>query len=212
MRSSWILVLCIVGALMNGSCSSAEDGRNTQVNSSPPETASNSSVASNPSNANTSLMANGNAVVAPQTADANAVGAATSDSLQPAQLKDRLEKMKQADSNSGPTISAAEIAMKNSRPAPDNSTFATYLTDAGYEIRTFKNNPQILKVEKKVESNGSQSLKIFLRNGNVVQLPGSAIPILSTASAASIASAAGLAAIPVKVPETASTGAKKAVN
>jgi hypothetical protein len=107
---------------------------------------------------------------------------------------------------------AAALAIKNARPAPDNSTFATYLTDAGYEIRTFKNNSVILKVEKKIENNGDQSLKVFLRNGKVVQLPGNAISPLSNASADAIASAAGVSPAAPKSTAPGSTGAKKAGN
>ena len=211
MRSSLILVLGLVGTLMIGACSQPGETSNAQVNSPAPVAASNTSGSSNPANANTGVIANGGSVVAAQAADANVASTASSDTLSP-QVKDRLEKMRHADTNPGAEINAAELAMKNARPAPDNSTFTTYLTDAGYEIRIFKNSPQILKVEKKIENNGSQSLKVFLRNGNLIQLPGNAVPVLSNASAASIASAAGLTAPPVKAAETSSTGAKKAVN
>jgi hypothetical protein len=119
--------------------------------------------------------------------------------------------MRQSETNPA-GIDAAQLAIKNARPAPEDSTFSTYLTDAGYEIRTFKSNRQILKVEKKVENTGKSSLKVFLRDGKVVQLPGTAIPVLSTASAASIATAAGVAPLPTKAADAASTGAKKAAN
>ncbi|MEP7149755.1 MAG: hypothetical protein ABI857_12825, partial [Acidobacteriota bacterium] len=104
------------------------------------------------------------------------------------------------------------LAIRNARPAPDNSTFTSYLTDVGHEIRTFKNHPQLLKVEKRTESSGTQTLKIFLRNGNVVNLPGEKIPALSTASAATIAVVAGIPPPPVRQPAPGTSETKKPGN
>jgi len=120
--------------------------------------------------------------------------------------------MRDAGEASGSKLDAATLAKMNSRPAPDNSTFTSYLTDAGYEIRTFKNHPQLLNVEKKTESNGKQTVKVFLRNGQVVELPGERITPLSTATAAYILEAVGIAP---KQPKTAPSGpapTKKSTN
>jgi hypothetical protein len=206
MRSRFVLVLGLTGAMM-GACSSAEPGQKAQ-SSSTAQTGASNSLASAP-NSNTQVLANG-AVVAPQLADANTAPAASGDAVTPP-IQGRLEKMRSAGT-SGEGADAAAMAIRNAQPAPDNSTFATYLTDAGYEIRTFKNNPVILKVEKRIENNGDQSLKVFLRNGNVVQLPGNAISPLSNASADAIASAAGVTTASPKSPAAGSTGAKKPGN
>jgi hypothetical protein len=102
--------------------------------------------------------------------------------------------------------------MKNARPAPDNSTFTSYLTDAGYEIRTFNNHPLLLKVVKRTANDGSQTIKVFLRNGKIVELPGATIPLVASAPAEVIAGAAGIQPASPKQPATASTGAKKSSN
>ena len=209
MRSRFVFVLCLTGAVMMGACSSAEQDQKAQSSSTAPSGGSNSQASSSSTNSNTEVLANG-AVVPPQQTDANAIASASGDPLTPP-IQGRLEKMRSAGT-SGETGDAAALAVKNARPAPDNSTFATYLTDAGYEIRTFKNNPVILKVEKRIENNGDQSLKVFLRNGKVVQLPGNAISPLSSASADAIASAAGVATAPPKSSGTEATGAKKTGN
>ncbi|HUR98880.1 MAG TPA: hypothetical protein VMZ26_12510 [Pyrinomonadaceae bacterium] len=208
MRSRFVLVLGIAGALVTGACSTAESSK-VESNSPANAGASNSVVAGAPTNSNTQVLSNGEVLV-PHAVDANAVASAQGGSVTPP-VQDRLEKMRSAGT-SGERTDAAALAMKNARPAPDNSTFATYLTDAGYEIRTFTNNPIILKAEKKIENNGNQSLKIFLRNGNVVELPGKAVSSLSTASADAIATAAGVTTAPSKPAATGSTGAKKAGN
>ena len=77
------------------------------------------------------------------------------------------------------------------RPAPDNSEFSAVLTDMGRETRTFKDHPQLLKVEKLIEVK-KQTIKIYLRGGKVIQLPGEKVPILATAPAAEILRAAGI--------------------
>jgi hypothetical protein len=83
----------------------------------------------------------------------------------------------------GPSISveqAREMASRNAKPAPENSTFYTFLADSGYEVRTFKNHPQLLKVEKETTNEGKTTVKVFLRGGKVVEMDGNRIPQLST--------------------------------
>lgn len=208
MRSRFFVILGLAGTLAIGACSSAiEEKPKAKTDSTVPVNAANASV---PGNSNTVVVADG-MVVTPQTGDANAASAASSDGAQVPQMQGRLEKMRQADSSRA-TVDAAALAMKNARPAPDNSTFTSFLTDVGYEIRTFKNHPQLLKVERKTENNGNQTLTIFLRNGKTIQLPGQKIGALSTAPAASIVDAAGLTPPPQKQAETGTTGVKKPSN
>ena len=177
MTRAFIATLGLVGIFITGACSSSTEEK--------PSAKSNSTT----SNANTASVQNGTEVSPP--ADANAVNEPSAGSLQSAnRLQGKLDKMR----GDGEPIDNAKVeamARKNARPAPDNSTFVSYLTDAGYEIRTFKSHPQLIRVERKVATD-SQTIKVFLRNGRVVELPGNAITTLATASADSILSAAGV--------------------
>lgn len=212
MRSKVFVTLGLAGIMMIAACSSSvEEKPKAQTNPVVPGSGSNSAVRGNEANSNAIAMTNG-MVVPPEAADANSLSTAPTDQLRQPTLPGRLgEKMQQMKTDGG-NVDPATLAMKNARPAPDNSTFTSYLTDAGYEIRTFKNHPQLLKAEKRIESNGNQSLKIFLRNGSVVQLPGLQIATLSNASADAIAAAAGINTAPVKQAAPGSTGAKKPGN
>lgn len=208
MRLNVFVILGLVASLTVGACSSSNEtaDQKSNVNANTSVVSANSAT----DGSNSVVVANG-MVVQPQTGDANAATAASTDTAAvPPQLEKLRGKLSQGESSE--TIDPAAVALKNAKPAPDNSTFTSYLSDAGYEIRTFKSHPQIQKVEKRIESSGKQTLKIFLRNGNVVQASGASIPILSTASAASIAAVAGLTQAPAKQPNTGSTGAKKTVN
>jgi hypothetical protein len=143
-------------------------------------------------NSNTNVIADG-AVVLPQPADANVASSdSTNAAVQSPQIRNRFDKLQKNGVPSGPPVDAVALAMKLARPAPDNSTFTSYLTDAGFEVRTFKDHPQLKKVEKKTTNDGSVSIKVYLRNGKVIDLPGQAIPNLSTAPAILIMDAAGL--------------------
>jgi hypothetical protein len=191
MRNRSIVILGLAGILTMSACSSSsEEKPKTQTTS-----------AANSANSNTVAISNGAEVAPPRPADANGVATASSDQItQPGNsMQTRLEKMRTAG-EAGPPIDAAALALKNARPAPDNSTFTSYLTDAGYEIRTFKNHPQLLKVEKKISSDGKQSLKVFLRGGRVIELPGQKINPLSTAPAAHILNMAGVQPQPQQAP------------
>jgi hypothetical protein len=208
MRSGYFLILGLTGTLIVGACSttSPEKGK-SQSNSTSQPNAANTAAVVNPDNSN-AVVANG-MVVSPQGVDANSTSSASSEQPadMPGRLNDKMSKLK----GSSESVDAAALAMKNARPAPDNSTFTSYLTDAGYEIRTFKNHPQLLRVEKRTANDGSQTIKIFLRNGKVVELPGKTIPLIASAPAEVIAGAAG---IQPASPKTApgSTEAKKATN
>lgn len=80
-------------------------------------------------------------------------------------------------------------------PAPDNSVYTVVLTDAAVETRTFKSHPQLVRVEKR--SDGKQSsIKVFLKDGRLIDLPGERIEALSTAPASAILAAAGLRSSP----------------
>ena len=185
MRSRVVSLIGLAGILTIGACSSSTEKRpaTKTANSQTATTSTNSS------NGNTAVVTNGMSISI-ATADANA---ATADPLEPPNRRQgRLEKMRQSGGSSV-KIDPVEFALKNARPAPENSTFTSYLSDAGYEIRTFQSHPQLLKVEKRIDNTGKQTLKIFLRNGQVVERPGKNIPVLSTATTAAILATAGIA-------------------
>ena len=56
-----------------------------------------------------------------------------------------------------------------SRPAPDSSEITTSLGQNLVETRTFKNNAQIAKIE--VTGTDKKTVKVYLRNGQVRELP-----------------------------------------
>ena len=184
------MILGLAATIGTVSCSSASDEKlTTQQNA-----------AAN-GNANTVAISNGAELNAPRRADANAASAVSTDRLDsPANaLGGRLDRLKKSG-EAGPQLDASVLALKNAKPAPDNSTFTSYLTDAGYEIRTFKNHPRLLKVEKKITSDGKQTLKVFLRGGKVVELPGQTINPLATAPATFILQMAGVQDQPQTAP------------
>ena len=184
MKRVFFAALGLVAIFITGACSSAtEEKPSAQANGTN-------------SNTNTSVAAveNGATVSPPLAADPNAANAAAADPMQMPGANRLDGKLKALKDGGGAPIDNAQIeamARKNARPAPDNSTFTSYLTDAGYEIRTFNNHPQLLKVEKRIGTD-SQSIKVFLRGGRVVELPGSSITALASAPASSILSAAGV--------------------
>ncbi len=210
MRSEYFVILGLAGTLMLGACSSsAPDNRKAQANSTAPANLSDTTATTTSGNSNTVVVSNG-MVVAPQPADANAALNASSDQSQP--LGPLANVKRKLNSSGGANVDAATLAMKNAKPAPDNSTFTSYLTDAGYEVRTFRNHPQLLKAVKRTASDGSQTIKVFLRSGKVVDLPGTAIPFIASAPAEVIAGAAGIQAPAPKQPAPGSTGSKKSSN
>ncbi len=198
MRNRSIVILGLAGAFAMSACSSSEEKPKPRANAAV-------NAAANSVNSNTVVISNGTEVAPPGSADANGVATTSADQItQPGNAMEmRLERMRTAG-ESGPAVDPAVQAQKYARPAPDNSTFASYLTDAGYEIRTFKNHPQLLKVEKKITSDGNQSLKVFLRGGKVIELPGQRINPLSTAPAAHILEMAGVQ--PKPQPQQAPAG------
>src|SRR5215211_259901 len=131
MRSKSIVIVGMSGMLAFSACSSTTEEK--------PASRANSTAAAS---ANTAAVANGSELTPPLPADANA-NFTSGGSLEAAnRLSNRLENMRKAGQG-GPVGDARAIALKNARPAPDNSIFASYLADDGYEIRIFKDHPQL---------------------------------------------------------------------
>lgn len=87
-------------------------------------------------------------------------------------------------------------------PAADNSEVTTVLNEKGaVETRTFKNNPILAKIERATAGRDVQ-VKVFLKNGKVVNLPPDKIKNFTGDSAELILQAAG-----IQLPKPAQTGA-----
>ncbi|MEP6705463.1 MAG: hypothetical protein ABJB34_11715, partial [Acidobacteriota bacterium] len=141
MRNGLGIVLGLAAILIIGACSAREENTNARVNVASQAPGTNALGSTTSANSNTSLVANGT-VVLPQSVDANTVSTASADALQPEQMKGKFDRLSNARGD-GKFVDPKVLAAKVAKPAPDNSTFATILTDVGYEIRTFKSNPQI---------------------------------------------------------------------
>ncbi len=203
MKNRLIPIILLIGLGIISACSSTSEEKPG------PQGATTAGPGS--TNTNGAIVANGVEIAPPRTADANASTATSTDPVAPpgALTQDRLDGLRKSG-ESGPGMDAATLARKNAKPAPDNSTFTSYLTDAGYEIRTFNNHPQLLKVEKKITSDGNQTLKVFLRNGKVIDLPGQKINPLASAPASLILTAAeALPPPPVQRPPDGTAPGKK---
>ena len=82
-------------------------------------------------------------------------------------------------------------------PAPDNSEITSAMNNnVPTEIRTFKNNSILVKMEKTFADVKKPQIKIYLKNGKVVNVPPGKISNTATASADEILSAAGIALKP----------------
>lgn len=83
-----------------------------------------------------------------------------------------------------------EAPKKLSMPAADNSEIFTELNDIPVETRVFKDHPNLIKVVK-TGIPPKQTIKVYLKGGKVMDLPGEKIPNLSTEPAMSILSMIG---------------------
>jgi hypothetical protein len=110
--------------------------------------------------------------------------------------------MQQADNINGATnnvnipiqnLKPGKVTMNPGRPASDNSEIFVELKDVPIETRVFKNHPQLEKVVKS-GAPGKTTIKVYLKGGKVVDVPGDKFPNLAAETAASILAAAGVKA------------------
>lgn len=99
----------------------------------------------------------------------------------------RIERLRAEAANKTSSSNAGQV----SRPAPEDSTITSQLADVARETRTFKKHRVLLRVEK-VNDGKNSALRIFLRDGRTFDRPGTAIPNLSTITAAEILQIAGV--------------------
>lgn len=110
--------------------------------------------------ANNSAARNGNSLVNVPVVDFNASGPSG------ANVNSANAQNLGANPTTNPDTNAAPIAV----PAPDDSEYSMQLTDVGTETRTFKNHPQIIKAVRTITPN-NETIQVFLRNGQVVNVP-----------------------------------------
>lgn len=91
-----------------------------------------------------------------------------------------------------PIIPTAESTPQS---APDNSEITSLMDAKGQMIdtRTFKNNPVLAKIERNVTDAKNPQVKVYLKNGKVINLPPGKLANPTGASASEILIAAGLA-------------------
>jgi hypothetical protein len=99
----------------------------------------------------------------------------------------KLDKLRSGNGG-GPAPAGAQPLR---REAPDNSLYWSTLTDVALETRQFRDNAQIGKVEK-VNDGRKSTIKIYLRNGKLVEVPGEKVADISRESVTTFINLAGL--------------------
>lgn len=111
--------------------------------------------------------------------------------LQP-RAEDRFARIRGRKSETKGAPTSAELEEYRTRQtAPDDSYFYTELTDVAIETRVFRSHPHLAKVER-INDGKNQAIKVYLKSGGVVELPGGAIKSIASARAAEILTAAGI--------------------
>lgn len=121
----------------------------------------------------------------------------------------KIDEMRKAGSDpNAPKPDIEAMLTASTRPAPEDSEFSVALADILVERRTFLQNPILAKVEK--TTNGQNKvIKVFLKDGRIIDVRGDAIETLSTASSESILKAAGIASPVSQRPTDTKPRAKK---
>lgn len=106
-----------------------------------------------------------------------------------------------------PTMGNGKRVSPTNTTAPEDSEYRSELTDVAREIRTFKNHPQLLKVEKIIEPK-KQTVKVYLKDGRVLPADPDKIKSIRYDAAVTFLEAAGLG--PKKMPAPAVNPEKEA--
>ncbi len=125
------------------------------------------------------------------------------------QQKKRLEEafaanVQASDGNVHPGMKARPA----SRPAPDNSEYFSTLADVATETRLFKGHPVLNKVER-ITSGSQVKLKIYLKNGGVIDADGKSMTTMAVAPASTFMQIGGLPPLPTPTPGPASSSTSK---
>ena len=187
MRSFYLSILSILLSLSLAACSSADE---KPTNKNTGSTRSANSAAVNPVNATNSVNKETTGFAENEVVSDDPIGNIR---------KSKMEAMrKEAENSTEPKADIETLLKRSARPAPENSEFSAALTDIVFERRTFKAHPQLLKVEK-ITKGEKKTIKVYLIDGKVIELPGESVPFISTAPSSAILQAAGLS-----VPSSAS--------
>lgn len=84
-----------------------------------------------------------------------------------------------------------EAPKRLSSPAADNSEIFTELNDVPVETRVFKDHPKLIKIVKSGIP-PKHTIKVYLKEGKVMDLPGEKIPNLATEPASSVLTMLGI--------------------
>ena len=181
MKSFYLAIPCLLIGLNLVSCSSVEEKPTNQKTAAnrPANAAPAANLANNAMPVNTETMAVRDNEVVPE----DPIGSVR---------KSRMEALrKEAENSPPPKIDLEAELKKSTMPAPENSEFAAVLADFVFERRTFKSHPRLLKVEK-VTKGAQKTIKVYLTDGKVIDLPGEKIDFISTVSSGAILRAAGI--------------------
>ena len=119
----------------------------------------------------------------------------------------RFESKREQMRNAANSVAPKPLPV-NSRPAPEDSTISTQLTDVARETRVWQKHPALAKVEKIYDGKGS-TIKVYLKDGRVIDLSGTAIPQLEQVSSATVLTLAGITAADARPNETKTGRAPK---
>lgn len=121
-------------------------------------------------------------------------------------LQTKMEQQQSAANNQ-----SQKAAPVNTRPAPEDSEITTTLTDVAREVRVWKKHPTLAKIEK-TYSGQNISIKVYLRDGRVIDLPGSAIAQLDQIPSATVLTLVGVGPTAQKPSVQKENPLKKASN
>ena len=119
----------------------------------------------------------------------------------------RFESKREQMRNAANSVAPKPLPV-NSRPAPEDSTISTQLTDVARETRVWQKHTVLAKVEKIYDGKGS-TIKVYLKDGRVIDLSGTAIPQLEQVSSATVLTLAGITAADARPNETKTGRAPK---
>lgn len=107
----------------------------------------------------------------------------------PTQIEEKMNKINKlremAKNQTGPKPTPMRF------DAPENSYITQELTDVAKEVRVFRDHPQLARIER-IHSPKGVTMKVYLKNGKVVDVDGKAVGALRDASSAKVLELAGV--------------------
>ncbi|CAN5468627.1 hypothetical protein BH10ACI1_BH10ACI1_24630 [soil metagenome] len=185
MKRVLVFTIFIVSLLTFANCSSAPVAENTVVDKVKANT--------NAPNANVTVNTVENGIVA----EVPVANTANNTAQTPANAQQKIVNNRLVQSNTNEKPKSSLI------PAPNNSSIATTMNERNefMQIRIFNSDPQIEKLEKNANT---QKVRVFLKNGKVLDVPAGQTLDFVNASPQEILIAVGL----MKKTDQTQTGAK----